>query len=360
MRLPRRVLSSLHGVFAFLAFASSAFPIFAQTSDAKPDSFPPKWSDAVSMLAEKIVAASGATKTLAIEMKNISSLSSIDALRIELALVAELKQHGMRIVASSRAGESVHFTMSEGTDGLIWVVEDRKGDTKQTFLVAVPRQIADENGQQNLSLSLEAHLVWSQPKEFLDFKELTNAVTFTSTLVVVESSALDFYRTNNLKWRLWRTISISHSEPWPRDPRGVFDWDGAHIYLPGLRCSGDFEQATVECSPFHPVPTGATLIFPKVPGLDEWVENTGVWDKCGDNSILLLTGTGDWTQPDSVQGYLFTDISARPIASGSPTNFDGPVLALREDGKGNSARAVVHNLKTGTYEGYIVTATCSH
>jgi hypothetical protein len=360
MRLPRRVLSSLHGVFAFLAFAAFAFPLSAQTSASTPDSLPPKWNEAVADLAEKIAATSGSTKTLAIEMKNISSLSAVEASRIESALEAELKQRGMRIVTPTRAGELVQFTLSEGAEGLVWVVENRKGDSKQTFLIGVPRQLSGDNGQPNLSLSLAAHLVWAQPKEFLDFKQLTDSVTFTSTLVVVEPGALDFYRTNNLKWQLWRTIPFSHSGPWPRDPRGVFDWGDAHIYLPGLRCSGDFEQATVECSTFHPVPKGVTMIIPKVPGLDEWVEYTGVWDNCGDSSILLVTGTGDWTQPDSVQGYLFTDILSRPIASGSPISFDGPVLALREDGKGNAARAVVHNLKTGNYEGYIVTATCSH
>jgi hypothetical protein len=36
------------------------------------------------------------------------------------------------------------------------------------------------------------------------------------------------------------------------------------------------------------------------------------------------------------------------------------VLSVQADPETSTARAVVHNLKTGNYEAYIVTATCSH
>jgi hypothetical protein len=101
-------------------------------------------------------------------------------------------------------------------------------------------------------------------------------------------------------------------------------------------------------------------IPPKVPGGGQQVEMIRLSDKCGDSSIVLATGTGDWTQPDFIQAYLVTDLLSKPIVSGSPIHFDGPVMAIRGDGKGNATRVVVHNLKTGNDEGYIVTATCSH
>jgi len=40
--------------------------------------------------------------------------------------------------------------------------------------------------------------------------------------------------------------------------------------------------------------------------------------------------------------------------------FEGPVMALHSDPEGSSARAVVHNLKTGEYEAYIVAASCGN
>jgi hypothetical protein len=57
------------------------------------------------------------------------------------------------------------------------------------------------------------------------------------------------------------------------------------------------------------------------------------------------------------------------VPSGNPIQFDGPVVSLQtydanpysyDDPKSNSARAVIHNLKTNNYEAYFVTATCVH
>ncbi len=76
--------------------------------------------------------------------------------------------------------------------------------------------------------------------------------------------------------------------------------------------------------------------------------------------MILASGTGDWTQPDSIQGYVSSDPQGQAVASGDPVAFDGPVVSLQPAGKEGSARAVARNLKTGNYEAYIVTATCSY
>ncbi len=82
--------------------------------------------------------------------------------------------------------------------------------------------------------------------------------------------------------------------------------------------------------------------------------------KCGEGNVLLGTGTGDWTQPDLVQGFESTHISGQPTASGDPIAMDGPVISFSPSSNGSDARAVVYNLKTSHYEGYVVTATCNH
>jgi hypothetical protein len=76
---------------------------------------------------------------------------------------------------------------------------------------------------------------------------------------------------------------------------------------------------------------------------------------CGDAQTALASGNGDWSQPDTLRGYLLRKKSA--TASGAALDFDGPVLALTAGADGE-ARAVVLNLKTGNYEGYSVSATC--
>jgi len=46
------------------------------------------------------------------------------------------------------------------------------------------------------------------------------------------------------------------------------------------------------------------------------------------------------------------------VLSGGPIEFDGAIMSMHGDDR-ESVRVIVRNLKTGNYEGYIVTATCS-
>jgi hypothetical protein len=74
----------------------------------------------------------------------------------------------------------------------------------------------------------------------------------------------------------------------------------------------------------------------------------------------LSTGTGDWTQPDSVQGYLLSSLSGDAVPSGAAIEMEGPVVALNREGRQSAVQALVYNLKTGYYEGYVVTAICGN
>jgi hypothetical protein len=96
-----------------------------------------------------------------------------------------------------------------------------------------------------------------------------------------------------------------------------------------------------------------------IPGLPHGL-GTVIPGSCRDEMILFYTGEGDWTQADFIQGYLMKAIPLPMVPSGGATQFDGPVISLQPDIETSAARAVVHNLKTGNYEAYIVTATCSH
>lgn len=72
---------------------------------------------------------------------------------------------------------------------------------------------------------------------------------------------------------------------------------------------------------------------------------------------VLVTGTGDWTQPDRIQLYEIADGQAEPV--GAPLEFPGPVLTLWQADDGQSARAVSRNLRTGMYEASIITSSCN-
>jgi hypothetical protein len=79
---------------------------------------------------------------------------------------------------------------------------------------------------------------------------------------------------------------------------------------------------------------------------------------CGSQWQILTTGTGDWTQPDRLQLYEIKD--RRAIAEGQPLEVPGPVLALWPENDGKSARVVVRNLETESYEASIVTVSCGN
>jgi hypothetical protein len=72
---------------------------------------------------------------------------------------------------------------------------------------------------------------------------------------------------------------------------------------------------------------------------------------------LLATGSGDWTASDSLRAYEVEAGEALP--SGDPIFFPGPVLALWPSQEHGSARTIVRNLRTGSYEAYRLTLSCA-
>lgn len=78
---------------------------------------------------------------------------------------------------------------------------------------------------------------------------------------------------------------------------------------------------------------------------------------CAGDWQVLVTGTGDWTQPDHIQTFEIRDRQAAAV--GQPLDFPGPILALWPSNDMRSARVVSRNLQTGMYEASIVSVTCS-
>jgi hypothetical protein len=77
---------------------------------------------------------------------------------------------------------------------------------------------------------------------------------------------------------------------------------------------------------------------------------------CSVGPEVLVTGTGDWTQPDHIQMYEVRDRQA--LAAGQPLDFPGPIFALWPSMDLKSARVVSENLQTGMYEASIVSVSC--
>jgi hypothetical protein len=83
-----------------------------------------------------------------------------------------------------------------------------------------------------------------------------------------------------------------------------------------------------------------------------------IQSRCGSGAQFLVAGPGDYTQTDFVQ--LFGSDLTQHQPAGKPLsnllNFAGPVMDMHADGTG--ARAVVHNLETGSYEAHRISIEC--
>ena len=255
----------------------------------------------------------------------------------------------------------VRVTLSEGIEGFIWVAECDAADGRQLAIVSAQKESIGSHDQSKVSLSLDKRIVWEQPGKFVDFELFTRPVGLYSTLVILEPDRLAYYRSDDTQWQFWKSVPIPHSAPWPRDLRGRIAGSNEieTPWLPGVQCSGELEDPDkTQCGPLkkHLLIDRMKL---NVPGHDQ-DELAGIWTKCGADWVVLASGSDDWTQADTVQGYLLADLQAQAAPSGEPLGLDGPVMDLHAEGRQLAARAIVRNLKTGKYQAYIVTATCSN
>lgn len=79
---------------------------------------------------------------------------------------------------------------------------------------------------------------------------------------------------------------------------------------------------------------------------------------CDSRQQILVTGTGDWTKPDSLQLYELDADHA--TSAGQALQFSGPITALWPGDDGKSARVVSRDITTGEYEASIVTVVCNN
>ena len=82
----------------------------------------------------------------------------------------------------------------------------------------------------------------------------------------------------------------------------------------------------------------------------------GISSDCGSGWQVLATRAADSSLPDSLAAYEIVNREA--VQAAAPLEFAGPVTAMWSAGDGRSATVIVHNLKTGSYEAFSVSAVC--
>ena len=345
-------------------------PVRAQADRLLPSS----WNDAVNQLAHRVAAVVDPATPVSLEMENISAIEGSDQNYIESDFENALRQHSLIIYPPSssaiRLAVRLHLTLSESADAYIWAVQifnnPHDPNSFSSAIVSVPRLTGYGSTSGGLPVvSLERRLVWKQPSRFLDFDIVKDSAVGDAALLILQTDRLTVYKLSGPDWVLFREIPISSAPSRSRAPEGSIEAQKNSIYVPGLACTIDLSFAgRPECVPFNDERRKPETI----PGQPDSLGDARL--ACQDGRrFVLYTGEGDWTQRDLIQGYFVRNRPLPMVPSGNPIQFDGPVVSLQtydanpysyDDPKSNSARAVIHNLKTNNYEAYFVTATCVH
>ena len=314
-------------------------------------------------LADKVASSQSPSTPITLEVKTISSLDSSYAGIIKEMFEAKLRSHSFNVMSSASVGaqtaSALHLTLAESNDSFVWAVEipGKSPDLNPTFtsIVSVPRNALTNGVPDSQYLSLEKRFVWKQPEKFLDFAILTASPH--ENFLVLEPSRAVFYKLSDSHGEVSRSVPIPESASRSRTPQGQINLKEMFVSVGEMKClaTPDFD-GTLNCASNVPRRLGGPLL--DVPGMPASL-GIPLAGACRGESIWFYTGEGDWTQTDLIQGYLMKGLPMPMVPSGGAIQFDGPVIYLHQDADASSARAIVHNLKTGNYEAYIVTATCN-
>lgn len=318
--------------------------------------------DSARELAKKVVAALTARESVSCEIRNASSLHPGEVARIEGAFKAELQNRGVRLLENSSAGITLAITLSENFKGLMWTAEIRAGDTFHAVLIAIERIPENRPVSSAMPVTIHSEKFWEGPERVLDAGEISDgAGKFWLVLLVPEGLTIQDKQTGSKS-----TMEIVSEQSASRDPVGILNFDPVRntvaLFLPLQFCTVKLNMHNLmDCPPTggpdEPSSGRAQMLIdiappgPSPPGKGTAVEIRSV---CGGASQFLATGSGDYTQTDSLQ--VFETESSGAVAISAELNFPGPITGLHS--VSDTPRAIARNLATGNYEAYRLSFTC--
>ncbi len=315
------------------------------------------------------------------------------------AVESELRSLGLQVAEQASPHIDIRVTLSENLDSYIWVAEFARGETPAALIVALARDASSRRASTPSSLVLRKELVWEQTQPILDVAFSSPHVS-SPILLVLEPSRLAVYKPERESWRLEQSYPLSSLAGRLRNPRGrlIISPDEVRVSMEGSQCEEILIPAQrTECQDrkfsWSAPGENAAGSGPKSPGsysfasLSEsgqrWImvagsdelarlyapdgkvaatfsgwgsDLAGLETSCGTGHQFLVTRPGDWTQPDSIQGYEITNGQA--VAVTPPFEFPGPITALWTSSNTQSAVAVVSDFSVGRYEAYRISITC--
>jgi hypothetical protein len=358
---PLAILVALRTILVGLLAIVTPHVNYAQTTSTLPKT----WNDALVKLADEVAAAMSPTD-VKLDVESISSLDAVHVGAIDAALREQLQHHSFGFpAANSTAAQSavpLQLTLSESATEYVWVVEvsNDSADTNSVpvMMVSVSKSAFTEAEPGEQSLSLEKRFVWKQRERFLDFALSTDSSSGGALLLVLDTKRLEIYKASGSGWQLLRSTPIPQMAALPRDSEGTISAKERKIWFKGFECVGDPDlTGAVQCKISPPSHNIVTRV--KIPGLPNSL-GTLIYGECRGETLSAYTAEGDWTQTDSIQGYLISFNPVSAVAVGDAIQVRGPVISLQSERDASAVRVVIRSLKTGEYEAYIVTATCGN
>jgi hypothetical protein len=323
-----------------------------------------------------------------LEVRNRSALSAADVATVRAAIVDELSARGLRVASdaadSADVTASATITLSENADGYLWVAEIHQSDRSSVMLAAVSRPAVASPAEFS-GITLRSELVWSGPEHVLAAAAFPAAFTPAAPVVPSSSAAItaldllllvtDGVSASVIDTRHTFRIALPPSGDMVRDAQGTLAWNGNALIASafGQTCAlpvplaASQPQCRADDEP-HPAPTTLASQIGS--------QRAELPVACGAaRGELLATGTGDYTQTDSIRAYEMRSGAASPV---SPAlEFPGPVMSLQATTSlqmatsssqttmasptqpGPSEFAVILNLAAGNDEVYEISLVCS-
>jgi hypothetical protein len=350
-RLPR--LFSLLATIVLTFLTLTGGPSQAQSGGQ----IPPEWNKTLDTLANKVAAMAKPARTFSLDVRNIASLNAEDVSSLRQTLVENLTGLGLTLTQRMPADAQVQLTLSESAEDYVWVAEIRRGDAREVVMVSAARDIVKNQSPAGLSITLQRKAIWEQAGKILDFGLVSDAVAAGgSILAILEPDKLSFYEYRSGEWQLTRAVAIARARPVQRDARGRIDLPAGKAEVPDAECLGNFQHPeTVACTNAAAARDAAFItkpVFMQGRTVDSYVS---LAPDCGIGPLTLVTGPGDWMEPDFIQAF---GLKNQADAVSGKIQVPGPILALWASEDGKTARVVSRNLQTGAYEASIVAVSC--
>jgi hypothetical protein len=323
--------------------------------------------DSARELAGKIAAAMPTREEVFYEVRNLSSLTPEELARIDQALQGELQSRGIRASLNSGGTARVVVTLSENLKSFVWTAEIHQGEASPVVLVAVTRSLADRIVSDSMPVTLHSEKFWEGSERIVD-ATIANASNGDPLLLLLTQDGLQIRKVGSDAVSI---VQIPPGEFRPRDPHGAITQTENGITLTSVPrvCSVGLDgRVLIECHKIIETPSpgrvfeNLSLRLLAMPGpmrVKRGSQVTAVQNGCrGGGQLYLAAGTGDYTEPDTIQLFESTDVHGIIVERwlSDLLRFSGPVIDLQSAGA--TPRAIVHNLLTGNYEAYRISITC--